>query len=147
MSFRCRPTFRAAGLGGIGRAIARRCEGFGVEIAYHTRRAVPDVPYRHVPDLLEFAREMDVLVAAVPDGAATRGLIGEAVLEVLGPDGVLINIGRGSVVDEAALIRVLDRGGILAAGLDVLSDEPRIPEGLRQRGDPAACWRRDGRQP
>ncbi len=123
------------GLGGIGLAIARRCAAFGVEIAYHTRTPRPDVPYQHIPDLLTFARAVDVLIAAIPGGETTRGLISEPVLDALGPDGVLINIGRGSVLDEAALLRVLERGGLGAAGLDVLADEPNIPKALTLRDD------------
>ena len=123
------------GLGGIGAAIARRCAGFGLEIRYHSRNPRPDSPYQHVPALLDLAHWADVLIVATPGGPATRGLIDEPVLDALGADGVLINIGRGSVVDQDALIRVLDRKGILAAGLDVLVDEPEIPDALRNRDD------------
>jgi lactate dehydrogenase-like 2-hydroxyacid dehydrogenase len=118
------------GMGRIGRAIARRLEAFGVPVVYHTRRPRPEVAYRHYPDLVEMARAVDVIIAIVPGGAATRNLIDAKVLEALGPDGILINVARGSVVDEAALIEALKQGKILAAGLDVFAKEPHVPEEL-----------------
>ena len=118
------------GMGRIGRAIARRLEAFGVPVVYHTRQPRPEVAYRHYPDLVEMARAVDVIIAIVPGGAATRNLIDAKVLEALGPDGILINVARGSVVDEAALIDALKQGKILAAGLDVFAKEPHVPEEL-----------------
>ncbi len=118
-----------AGLGRIGLAVARRLEGFGVPISYHTRRP-RDVPYRHVGDLTDLARQVDTLISLLPGGAATRHLIGDEVFEALGPTGVFVNIGRGSTVDEAALIRALRDGTIHAAGLDVFEHEPHVPAAL-----------------
>jgi lactate dehydrogenase-like 2-hydroxyacid dehydrogenase len=118
------------GMGRIGRAIARRLEAFGVPVVYHTRKPRAEVAYRHYPDLVEMARAVDVIIAIVPGGAATRNLIDAKVLEALGPEGILINVARGSVVDEAALIEALKQGKILAAGLDVFAKEPQVPEEL-----------------
>jgi lactate dehydrogenase-like 2-hydroxyacid dehydrogenase len=118
------------GLGRIGRAVARRLEGFGVPIAYHSRNRQPDAPYRYYPGLIAMAQDVDTLISIAPGGAATRGLIDAAVLAALGADGVLINVGRGSVVDEPALIEALRSRIIHAAGLDVFADEPRVPEAL-----------------
>lgn len=123
-------TVGIVGLGRIGRAIARRIEAFGVPVVYHARRAVPGETRRWYPDLLAMARDVDTLVAVVPGGAATRHLIGAEVLAALGPDGVLINVGRGSVVDEAALADALDAGTIASAGLDVFETEPCLPARL-----------------
>ncbi len=103
---------------------------FEVPIVYHSRTARPDVPYRHYPELLAMAKDVDTLLAILPGGPATQGLIDAAVLAALGPDGVLINVARGSVVDEPALVEALRSGTILAAGLDVFADEPRVPQPL-----------------
>ncbi|WP_225010020.1 2-hydroxyacid dehydrogenase [Novosphingobium percolationis] len=119
------------GLGGIGKAIARRLEGFGVDIAYHGRTRQPGVAYRWHPTPVALAQACDVLIAIVPGGQATRHLVDGEVLAALGPQGVLINVARGSVVDEAALIEALQRGDILAAGLDVFEREPHVPQALR----------------
>jgi hydroxypyruvate reductase 2 len=118
------------GLGRIGLVIARRLEAFGCEIAYHTRSARPETPWRHVPDLLGLAREAVALVVIVPGGPATRHLIDAAVMNALGPEGLLINVARGTVVDEAALVAALVEGRLGGAGLDVYQDEPRVPEAL-----------------
>lgn len=118
------------GLGRIGKAIARRLEGFGVAIAYHGRTRQENVAYPYYPTLLELAEAMDVLIAITPGGPETRHMIGAAVLKALGSNGVLINVARGSVVDEAALIEALRRGTILAAGLDVFENEPHVPQAL-----------------
>lgn len=120
------------GLGRIGRAIAGRLAAFGRPLAYHARNPVADVPWRHYADLRQMAHAVDILVVIVPGGAATRHLIDRPVLEALGPSGILINVARGSVVDEAALIRALGDGTIAAAGLDVFADEPDVPEALRR---------------
>jgi lactate dehydrogenase-like 2-hydroxyacid dehydrogenase len=118
------------GMGRIGRAIARRLEAFGVPIAYHTRHPRRELAYRHYPNLIEMARAVDILLVIVPGGTATRHLIDAKVLEALGPDGILINVARGSVVDEAALITALKQRKIMAAGLDVFAKEPHVPEEL-----------------
>lgn len=118
------------GLGRIGQAIARRLEPFGVEIAYHNRREVADVPWIWHPTLVGLATAVDTLICVAPGGPATRHAIGTEVLAALGSEGVLINVGRGSTVDETALIAALSRGTILSAGLDVFEDEPRVPQAL-----------------
>ena len=118
------------GLGRIGRAIARRAEAFDMPIAYHSRKPVEGVRYRHYPDLVALARESDFLVAIVPGGPATRHIVNEAVMKALGPQGVLVNVARGSVVDEEALVRCLEDGSLGGAGLDVFEAEPKVPEAL-----------------
>ncbi|HLU56947.1 MAG TPA: 2-hydroxyacid dehydrogenase [Pseudonocardia sp.] len=118
------------GLGRIGEAIAKRAEAFKVTIAGYHNRSRKDVPYRYYPSLVEMARDVDTLVVVVPGNASTRHLVNAEVLEALGPDGVLINIGRGTVVDEAALIAALKTRTIRAAGLDVFEDEPNVPQEL-----------------
>ncbi len=118
------------GMGRIGRAIARRLEAFGVPIAYHTRQPRRELAYRHYPNLIDMARAVDILLVIVPGGTATRNLIDAKVLEALGPEGILINVARGSVVDEPALIAALKQGKIMAAGLDVFAREPNVPEEL-----------------
>lgn len=119
------------GLGRIGKAIARRCEAFGLKLAYHGRARQPEVNYAYFPTLVELARAVDILIVMAPGGPATRNAVGEEVLRALGPDGVLINMARGSLVDEPALIAALASRTIRAAGLDVFADEPRVPEALR----------------
>jgi lactate dehydrogenase-like 2-hydroxyacid dehydrogenase len=123
-------TVGIVGLGRIGKAIARRLDAFGVPVAYHGRNAQADVSYRYYPDLVAMARDVDVLLVMTPGGAATKNLIDAKVLEALGPDGILINMARGSVVDEAALIDALQKKKIYSAGLDVFADEPNVPQGL-----------------
>lgn len=118
------------GMGRIGQAIARRLEAFAVPIFYHARHPNPQVPYRYFPGLLEMAAAADVLLVIIPGGAATRHLINAEVLNALGPQGILINVGRGSVVDETALVAALRARRILAAGLDVYANEPRVPQEL-----------------
>jgi lactate dehydrogenase-like 2-hydroxyacid dehydrogenase len=118
------------GLGAIGKAVARRLEGFGVPIAYHGRSKQAAVGYEYYDSPATLAAACDVLIAVVPGGSATRHLIDAEVLAALGPDGVLINVSRGSVVDEAALIHALEQGIISSAGLDVYETEPRVPEAL-----------------
>jgi lactate dehydrogenase-like 2-hydroxyacid dehydrogenase len=111
-------------------AIAHRLEAFGVPIAYHTRTPRPELRYRHYPRLIDLARAVDTLVVIVPGGAATRNMIDAQVLEALGPDGILINVARGSVVDDAALVAALKQRKIMAAGLDVFVNEPEVPAAL-----------------
>ncbi len=118
------------GLGRIGRAIARRLEGFGVGIAYHNRTRVPDVPYAYHPSLLELARAVDTLIIAAPGGPGTAGIVDGAVLAALGAEGIVVNIARGSLIDEPALTAALQNGTILGAGLDVFINEPHVPEAL-----------------
>ncbi len=118
------------GMGRIGTAIARRLQAFGVPIVYHARQKRPELPYRHYPDLIEMARAVDVLMVIVPGGPTTRNMIDAEVLEALGPDGILINIARGSVVDEPALVQALRQRKIMAAGLDVFVNEPEVPDEL-----------------
>jgi lactate dehydrogenase-like 2-hydroxyacid dehydrogenase len=118
------------GLGRIGKAIARRLEAFGLPVVYHGRKAQPGVAYRYYPDLVEMARDVDVMIVITPGGAATRHLINAKVLEALGPNGILINVSRGSVVDQDALIAALKERKILSAGLDVYANEPHVPPEL-----------------
>ena len=123
-------TVGLVGMGRIGQAIARRLEAFGVPIVYHTRQPRADLPYPHYPQLIDMAKAVDTLVVIVPGGAATRNMIDAKVLEALGPDGILINVARGSVVDEGALIEALKQRKIFAAGLDVFVNEPEVPAEL-----------------
>jgi lactate dehydrogenase-like 2-hydroxyacid dehydrogenase len=114
------------GMGRIGQTIARRLSGFALaEIAYHARRPVAGLGIRHQPDLVSLAREVDALIVIVPGGPETNGLITREVLEALGPAGCFINVARGSVVDEPALLDLLQIGKLGMAGLDVFLNEPR----------------------
>ncbi len=123
-------TIGILGLGRIGKAIARRCEAFGLKVVYHGRNAQEDAPYLFYPTLVGMARAVDILLVITPGGAGTANMVNREVLEALGPEGVLINVARGSVVDEPALIEALKGGVIAAAGLDVFADEPRVPQAL-----------------
>jgi lactate dehydrogenase-like 2-hydroxyacid dehydrogenase len=123
-------TVGMVGMGRIGRAIARRLEAFGVPIVYHSRNPQAGVAYRYYPKLVDMARDVDTLMVIVPGGAGTRNMINAEVLEALGPNGILINMARGSVVDEPALIRALKEEKILSAGLDVYAKEPEVPREL-----------------
>lgn len=121
------------GMGRIGKAIARRCHfGFGMQVVFHNRSNVSalDLPARQMTDLPEMLETCDVAVIAVPGGAGTRHLIGADELRKLGPRSYLVNIARGDVVDEAALIQALNAGGIAGAGLDVYEREPQVPQAL-----------------
>jgi hydroxypyruvate reductase len=118
------------GLGRIGQVIAKRASGFDMEIRYHNRKKNPDLPYQFEPSLIELAKWCDFLVVASAGGAETNNLVSEEVLTALGPKAYLINIARGTVVDESALIKALQEKKIAGAGLDVYKDEPRIPEQL-----------------
>ena len=117
------------GFGRIGQAVAQRLQGFGMEIRYHQRSAGP-APERRSSSLLALAEESDMLVLCMPGGPETRHMIGLDVIEALGPEGTLVNIARGSVVDEAALVAALQDGRLGAAGLDVFEDEPNVPAAL-----------------
>ncbi len=121
------------GLGRIGRAIADRARAFGLDIAYHGRNRQPDVPYAYFDSIRGLAEAVDILMVVAPGGPGTRNIVDAAVLAALGRDGVLINVARGSLVDEDALIEALEAGTIRAAGLDVFADEPRVPERLIAR--------------
>ena len=123
-------TVGLVGMGRIGQAIARRLEAMRVPVVYHSRRPAAGVTWRHYPSLIDMAREVDVLLAIIPGGAGTRNLIDADVLAALGPKGILINMARGSVVDEAALIKALEDGTIMSAGLDVYANEPEVPPTL-----------------
>ena len=118
------------GLGRIGMTIARRLEVMKVPVVYHTRTKRADVAYRHYADLRAMAADVDTLIVIVPGGPATRHLIDAEVLNALGPTGILISVGRGSTVDEPALIDALQKRTIYAAGLDVFADEPNVPAAL-----------------
>jgi lactate dehydrogenase-like 2-hydroxyacid dehydrogenase len=123
-------TVGIVGLGRIGKAIATRVSAFGLTVVYHGRNPQADVAYRYFPSLVEMAKACDILIVVAPGGPGTRHLINAEVLEALGPDGVLVNISRGSLVDEKALIEALRTGKILAAGVDVFENEPNVPEEL-----------------
>ncbi|MGU3651231.1 2-hydroxyacid dehydrogenase [Mycolicibacterium sp. A43C] len=118
------------GLGRIGGAIAKRLTAFGCTISYHNRRRVADSPYRYVDTPVNLARDVDVLVIAAAGGSATSKLVDAAVLDALGAQGYLINIARGSVVDEQALVSALREGRLAGAGLDVFAAEPHVPAEL-----------------
>lgn len=117
------------GMGRIGLAVARRLEAFGLPIAYHNRSKVDGV-YAYHPTLVGLAEAVDTLISVAPGTASTEKAVNAQVLKALGPDGVFVNIGRGSTVDEPALIEALQKGTIRAAGLDVFADEPRVPQAL-----------------
>lgn len=119
------------GFGKIGQAIARRAAPFAREILYTARHERAGSGYRFVPDIGALAEACDTLILIAPGGAATRNIVDAAVLATLGPTGVLINVARGSLVDEPALIAALQAGTIAGAGLDVFADEPQVPEALR----------------
>lgn len=118
------------GLGGIGKAIARRAEAFRMPVAYYGRHKQDAVDYAFFSDPVDLARWARVLVVAVPGGRSTAGLVSREVIDALGPDGVLVNVSRGSVVDEPYLVDALVSGRLAGAGLDVFSDEPNVPEQL-----------------
>jgi hydroxypyruvate reductase len=118
------------GLGRIGRTIAKRAGGFDMQVRYHSRRPVEGAAWTYEPQLLELARWADFLVVITAGGAGTRHLIDAKVLDALGPQGFLVNVSRGTVVDEAALVRALQEKRIAGAGLDVYEDEPRVPQAL-----------------
>ncbi len=118
------------GLGRIGTAIAERLAGFGCAIAYHSRGAVDGVPYLYAASPVALAEASDVLVVVVPGGPATEKIVDDDVLAALGPDGYLVNVARGSVVDQEALVRRLTSGQLAGAGLDVFADEPNVPAEL-----------------
>ncbi|HUO00651.1 MAG TPA: 2-hydroxyacid dehydrogenase, partial [Bradyrhizobium sp.] len=125
-------TVGLVGMGAIGQAIARRLDAMKVPVVYHTRQKRDGLSYTHYQKLIDMARDVDILLAIVPGGAGTAKMIGADVLDALGPEGILINMARGSVVDEVALVRALQERRILSAGLDVFAREPEVPSELRE---------------
>ena len=123
-------TVGIVGLGRIGKAIARRLEAMRVPVVYHGRKKQAEVTHRYYDNITDMARDADVLLLVAPGGAETRHIVNADVLKALGPDGILINVGRGSLVDEDALIAALKTNTILTAGLDVYTKEPHVPEEL-----------------
>ncbi|MEJ2379386.1 MAG: 2-hydroxyacid dehydrogenase [Pseudolabrys sp.] len=123
-------TVGMVGMGRIGKAIARRLEAFDVPVVYHARNKQPGVSYKYYPKLVDMARDVDTLMVIVPGGPSTKHLINAEVLKALGPNGVLVNMARGSVVDEPALIEALKSRAIYSAGLDVFANEPHVPQEL-----------------
>jgi len=121
-------TVGIAGMGRIGKAIARRLEGFGVPVVYHSRNPQAGVSHKHYPKMIDMARDVDTLILITPGGPSTRHLVNAEVLEALGPKGIVINMSRGTVVDDAALIKALKERKIYAAGLDVFVNEPEVPK-------------------
>jgi lactate dehydrogenase-like 2-hydroxyacid dehydrogenase len=119
------------GMGRIGQAIGRRLEASRVPVVYHSRKPAEGVSYKHYPDLIEMAKAVDTLILILPGGAATAKMVNADVMKALGPRGVIINVARGTVIDEPALIAALKSGTILAAGLDVFANEPAVPDELR----------------
>ena len=118
------------GLGRIGKEIARRLQASKMRVSYHGRHAQPYEPYVHYPDLVAMARDVDWLVAIAPATASTRGIVSREVLAALGPQGSFVNVGRGSLVDEPAMVELLVTGKLGGAALDVFADEPHVPEAL-----------------
>ena len=119
------------GMGRIGQAIARRLDASLVPVVYHSRSPAKGVTHKHYPNLIEMAKDVDTIIVITPGGASTAKLINADVLKALGPRGILINVARGSVVDEDALIAALKDGTIMAAGLDVFANEPQVPDVLK----------------
>ena len=118
------------GLGRIGKEIARRLQAFKMRIAYHGRSEQPDEPYPYYPDLAQMARDVDWLVVIAPGSPETHGIVSREMLQALGPNGSIVNIARGSLVDETAMVELLQSGDLGGAALDVFADEPRMPEAL-----------------
>lgn len=118
------------GLGRIGEDLAQRLAIFSPEISYHSRNEKPGVSYRYYPKLIDMARDVDVMFCITPGGAATHHIVNRDVMEALGPDGTLINVGRGTAVDEAEMVKALQDGRLGNAGLDVFEAEPKVPEAL-----------------
>lgn len=118
------------GMGRIGKEIGKRAEAANNTVAYHSRRPVADVSWKHYPSLVELAKNSDFLIVIIPSTPETNKIVNRAVLEALGPDGILVNVARGAVVDEAALVEALQNGKLGGAGLDVFEKEPQVPEAL-----------------
>jgi lactate dehydrogenase-like 2-hydroxyacid dehydrogenase len=120
------------GLGRIGRTIAQRASGFEMEVRYHSRQPVEGVAWQHVPVLADLAAWSDFLVVITAGGPQTKHLVNRQVLEALGPKGFIVNVARGTVIDEAALIEALQQRRIGGAALDVFEQEPHVPQALRE---------------
>ncbi len=118
------------GMGRIGKEIGKRATAMNNTVAYHSRKPVADVAYKHYPDLVELAKNSDFLVIIIPATPQTNKIVNKAVIEALGPTGILVNVARGAVVDEEALVEALVSGKLGGAGLDVFVDEPKVPEVL-----------------
>jgi hydroxypyruvate reductase len=118
------------GMGRIGKAIGRRAEAMDNIVAYHSRNPVADVSWQHYPDLVTLAKDSDFLIVIIPATPQTDKIVSKAVIEALGPTGILVNVARGAVVDEAALVAALQSGALGGAGLDVFAAEPKVPEAL-----------------
>lgn len=118
------------GFGRIGQAVAKRAAAFGMEIAYYGRRKNPESAYPYYSDIKKLAADSDYLMLTVPGGPETRHLVDAEVLKALGPEGTLVNIARGSIVDEAAMVKALKDGTLGAAALDVFQNEPNVPQEL-----------------
>jgi hydroxypyruvate reductase len=131
-------TLGIVALGTIGRGVAKRAEGFDMNVLYYGPNKKDDVDYKYYTDVTAMAADCDFLMLCCPETPETVGLVSADVLKALGPDGILINIARGAVVDEPALIKALQDGVIWGAGLDVFADEPNVPEALRTL-DNVAC--------
>ena len=118
------------GMGRIGQAIARRAEAFRLHVSYHGPREKPGLVYPYYSNLNKLAEDSDFLIVSCPGGQATRGLVSRSVMEALGAEGILVNIARGTVIDESAMVELLQSGKLGAAGLDVFENEPHVPQEL-----------------
>jgi lactate dehydrogenase-like 2-hydroxyacid dehydrogenase len=118
------------GMGRIGREIGKRAEAMNNTIAYHSRRPVADISWRHYPDLVALARDSDFLIVIIPATPQTDKIVSREVIAALGPSGILVNVARGAVVDEEALVAALAAGKLGGAGLDVFVHEPQVPQAL-----------------
>ncbi len=118
------------GMGRIGQNIAKKCEAFSMDISYHARNKNPDVTYHYFPRLIDMAHHVDYLIIIAPGGEATKHLVNIEILKALGENGTVINVGRGSIIDENALVKALQNNMIKAAGLDVFENEPYISKAL-----------------
>jgi len=118
------------GMGRIGKEIGKRAAAMNNTVAYHSRTPVADVSYKHYPDLVELAKNSDFLIVIIPSTPQTQKIVNKAVIEALGPTGIFINVARGAVVDEDALVEALKSGKLGGAGLDVFVNEPQVPEVL-----------------
>lgn len=119
------------GMGRIGQAIARRLDASLLPVVYHSRNPAAGVNYQHYPNLVEMAKAVDTLIVITPGGPSTANIVNAEVMQALGPRGIIVNVARGSVIDEPALIQALKSGTILAAGLDVFAQEPKVPDELK----------------
>lgn len=115
------------GMGRIGREIGKRATAMNNTVAYHSRNPVADVPYQHYPSLVELAKNSDFLIVIIPATPQTNKIVSKDVIEALGPSGILVNVARGAVVDEDALVNALKSGKLGGAGLDVFVNEPQVP--------------------